>query len=1507
LKEKIINTRFKKIRKIVFRTLLVLIILFLLLGIALTLPYVQTKIAQHFTEQINNDYKTDINVERVEVNLFGGVQLKGVYIRDEKKDTLIFANRISTSILDVNKLINGKLFFGGITANDLVLNIKTYKGDKDTNLDKFIAAFDDGKPASGKFRMTSDHIILKNCRFREIDYNRDVPLDVDFSKINGRASDFKIIGPNVYTNIDKISFLDHRGLFVNDAKFKFTYTKKFIRFENTDLYTMHSHFIGNVYLRYDRKDFADFNNKVIFDVITKKASISSNDIWYFYKEIGKNQRFDLKGKIGGTLNNLFIKNMRLKDNRNSEIIGDVNFKNLFPRKGQAGFYMKGSFDKLSSSYQNLTTLLPNVLGKSLPTSMKKLGHFTVIGDVELTATYINADFTLNTDLGTVVSKLAMTNINNIDNASYTGNVILDDFDLGTFTNRKDFGRTSFDIDVEGKGFVEKYLDVKFSGEVSKFFYNGYSYKNILADGSFKKPIFQGKVNVNDTNLFLDFDGIVDLSKKENIYDFHAKIDYANLKRLNFIKDSLSVFRGDVVMKVYGRSLNTMKGDVIVTNASYQNPKNLYFFDNLQLNSSIYSDNTRKIVVSSTDGIDGVVEGKFDINQIQNMVKNSLGSLYTNYKPYPIKKGQYMKFNFYEFEKIIEIINPKVSFSHDAVLTGSINADANDFKMDFKSDVIDAFDTHLDKVLLQVDNKNPLYHTYVQTDSIITKYYKIRDFSLINTTANDTLQFRTEFRGGDKGNDFYNLNLYHTIGKQNQHIIGFNKSELMFKDLLWYINEQNNEKNRVVIDDNINSFSFEDVILSHEKQSISLNGLIKGKNTKDLKLTFNEVNLNKVTPDVAQFKFEGELNGDVYIKQDESVYQPTANLEIKNLLINDNELGTLALNIKGDEDFRKFDINSTINNQHFNSLTANGNLSIVADETFLDVDVDFQKFNLGVLSNLGGDVLNNIRGFVSGNARINGNVKNIDYKGTLFVDDAGLTIPYLNVDYKISPKAQVNVSRNRFDIPSTVIFDSKHNTKGNLSGAIKHKEFGDWELDLNISSNRLLALDTEYHEDAAYYGVAYVNGSATIKGPTSGLTIDVNAKSEKGTDIKIPINDADAVEENKYIHFLSEAEKYNQTKKATEVKRDYNGLQMNFEFEITPIANIEVILNRESGHGMKGRGAGNLNMNINTLGKFEMTGDFQVWEGSYNFKYGGVIDKQFTVKKFGSIVWDGDPYKAQLNLEAVSKNITANPDVLTGTTSVNKKTPVEVVIGLKGTVLNPEPDFTINFPNVSNVLKAEIDAKLTDPATRQTQALYLLSTGGFLSPEGMSQAQYTNFAFERVSALFGDLFNDNSGKMQIGMNYVQSDKSSLNPTDSRLVATISTTVNERITINGKVGVPVGGVNESAIVGNVEVKYRVNEDGTLNLRVFNKENDITYIGQGIGYTQGVGVSYEVDFDTFKEFVNRIFTKNKLDKEKNTVIVDPNDNPLPENTSFKNKEKKDKAPNTTKVNQEGVLQKE
>ncbi len=1494
MEEKKTNTRFKKIRKILFRVLIVLIVLILLLGVALSLPSVQTKIAQYITEQLNSDYGTDINVEQVEISIFGGVHLKKVLILDEKKDTLIFSTRIKSTISDVNKLLDGDLLFKSIQADNLKLRIATYKGEKDSNLDKFVAAFDDGKPSSGKkFLMTSKKITLVNSRFIVIDYNSKKPLNVDFTQLNAEVSDFKILGPNVTTSIDKMAFKDHRGLTVKNLQSKFTYTKTSIGLDKLILNTEESVFQGNVILSYKRKDFSDFNNKVLFSIDTERASLATNDIRYFYDGIGKNQQFALSGSIKGTLNDLVAKDLVLTDNKNTQIVGDVNFKNLFQKQGKGDFYMKGSFDRVSSNYNDLITLLPNVLGKKLPTTLKKFGQFNLTGDAEITTTFINADFDLKTQLGNVKSKMLMTNIDNIDNAKYKGNVQLDRFNLGSVINSKDFGIVSLNLDVDGKGFTEKYLDTKMSGTISSFTYNGYTYKNIIADGKFKKPIFEGKLNINDPNLFLDFEGKVDLSKKENIYDFNAKVDYANLKNLNFINSKVSIFRGDVVMNVSGGSINNLRGDVVVTNASYQNEKDIYFFDSVTVSSSFDAANERTITLYSPDEIRGEIKGKYDFNQIYKIVQNSLGSLYTNYKPNSIGRGQYIKFNFSEFNKIIEIFRPDIIVSEDAVLRGSIIGDTNDFKVNFVSDSISAFNTKFDKILVQVDNKNPLYNTYVQMDSIKMKGYTIRDFSLINVTSKDTLNFRTEFKGGKLGNDYYNLNVYHTIDKDKNNVVGFNKSEMMFKDFLWNINEQNDAKNRIIFDKTLTNFNFEDIVISHENQSMSLTGMLNGSNDKDITLVFNDVDLNKITPDVDKFNFQGFVDGEVNIKQVKSVYKPTSSLLINQLEVNDNLLGNMTLEIEGDENFRKFLINSNIENENVESFNALGNLEIVGEEAMLDVVLKFKKFNLGVLSNLGGDAFNNIRGDVTGSARLDGNVKNIDYNGRLFIENAGLTIPYLNVDLQFEENSIIDVTQNKFIIQKSGIFDTKFKSKATVEGFIKHNNFADWELDLDIKTDRLLALNTQDSEDAAYYGTAFISGSASIYGPTDGLIIDVVAKSQAGTDIKIPINDADAVDQKAYIHFITENEKYNKGVAEIERGRSYKGLELNFEFDITPDASIEVILDRASGHGMKGIGKGGLLFRINTLGKFEMYGDYVVEKGSYNFKYGGLFDKNLTVKKNGYIAWEGDPYRAVLDLQAVYET-TANPAVLINNSTLNKKVPVEVTIDLKGTISNPEPDFLINFPTVTSTLKSEIQTVLDDPSIRQTQALALLSTGSFVTAENASNAAYGSL-FETAGNMFSQLFGNNDDKLQFGFSYNQADRTPGLETDGRVVANISTKINDRITINGVVGVPVGGVNESAVVGNFELLYRVNEDGTLNLRVFNRENDINYIGQGIGYTQGLGLNYEVDFDTFKELINKIFTKHKIDIEKPTTKEEvPDSDLIPDYINFKSPDsEKEKKP--------------
>ena len=75
----------------------------------------------------------------------------------------------------------------------------------------------------------------------------------------------------------------------------------------------------------------------------------------------------------------------------------------------------------------------------------------------------------------------------------------------------------------------------------------------------------------------------------------------------------------------------------------------------------------------------------------------------------------------------------------------------------------------------------------------------------------------------------------------------------------------------------------------------------------------------------------------------------------------------------------------------------------------------------------------------------------------------------------------------------------------------------------------------------------------------------------------------------------------------------------------------------------------------------------------------------------------------------------------------------------------------------------------------------------------------------------------------------------------------------------------------MAGDVEVQVLLNEEGTLRAKVFNRQNEIEqFLNEQQGYTQGIGISYQVDFSTFKELMQIIF-KSKEEEEEDDQQAD------------------------------------
>lgn len=1424
-----------------------------------SIPSVQTSVANQLTDFFYEKYDAKIDVESLSVSYDGRVVLEEVFIEDHHQDTLITAKEISTSLLNISGLITGyDLDFGNAEVNELQLNLKRYKGEESDNLTIFGEKFDSGQPKTQDFSLTIDEINILNGNFTYVDENNKYPNLVSISNLNINASNLLVDNSDVFVDVNSLNGLEGRGIPIENLKTKFSYTSQFMSLKDLQLKTEKSSLSGSIKFNYESPEaFSDFENKVNLEAQFKPSSINTKDLKVFYEEFGENENFDFEGNLSGTFNNLNLENWKMRGMDRSVINGNLNLKNMLA-ENSSDFKVSGNFNQLSTNYYDLVNLLPNVLGRNLPKELIEIGNINLNGYLEATPTTVSTKSTVTSQLGNANLDLQLGALNDTNFATYKGNIVFKDFNLGRLVGNDQLGKTTFNLKVDGTGFTQNTLNTKLNGTIEKLRFNGYTYRNLKVLGILRNPYFNGKLISKDPNLKFKFDGLVDVSEKENIFDFNAHVEYANLYNLNFVeRDTLSIFKGDVLMNMRGTTIDNAKGEIVLTGASYQNQKTTYNFEKFTITSS-FENEVREITVSSPDIISGEVKGKFNLREVPALFQNSIGSLYANYQPIEIEYNQYLDFNFDIYNKIVEVVFPDIKLSPNTFIRGSVESEEDDFKLTFNAPQMEVFANKLQDINLQIDNSNPLFNAYLEVDSISTSFYNASKFNLINVTLRDTLFIRTEFQGGDNNNDDFNLSLYHTINEDNQSVVGFRKSNFKFKEAKWYINKENLKSQKLIFNNELTTFNLDTLLISHEDELIRLSGKLTDSTYKNFHADFNDVDLKKITPYIDSLDLGGIVNGELNFLQKEGVYYPSSSLKIKNVSVNEVDYGNLDLSIEGNKSLTSYQIDAILKDEEYEFLKAKGGINVSSDNSNIDLKVDLNKFKLEAFSALGADVISNIRGEASGSASISGDYSNPDISGRLTLDRAGVKFPYLNVDLDFEDNAIVDLSKQQFLFNKIDITDTKFKTKGVLNGTISHQNFSKWELDLAINApERLVVLDTEATEDALYYGTAFISGNASIKGPTEELKIDVTATTESGTVFKIPLSDTETIGDNSFIYFLTREEKIAREQGKEVETKPVKGLELVFDLDVTNDAEVEIVVDQNSGSTLRGRGAGTLLIEINTNGKFNMWGDFVAYEGVYNFKYGGLVQKEFQVVSGGNITWDGSPTRANLNVRALYET-SANPAILLENPTINRNIPIEVYINLNGELTSTDLTFDIEYPNLSSVVKSELEYRISDRQNTELQALSLITQGSFYSQTSRGQNAPGNLLLERASGLFDDIFSDEDGKFKVGVNYVQGDRTPDQDVADRFGVTLSTQISKRILLNGRVGVPVGGVTESVVVGNVEIDLLLNEDGSLRAKLFNRENNIQYIGEQLGYTQGVGLSYSVDFDTFRELINKILNK-------------------------------------------------
>ncbi|MGB5463514.1 MAG: translocation/assembly module TamB domain-containing protein, partial [Aureibaculum sp.] len=402
----------------------------------------------------------------------------------------------------------------------------------------------------------------------------------------------------------------------------------------------------------------------------------------------------------------------------------------------------------------------------------------------------------------------------------------------------------------------------------------------------------------------------------------------------------------------------------------------------------------------------------------------------------------------------------------------------------------------------------------------------------------------------------------------------------------------------------------------------------------------------------------------------------------------------------------------------------------------------------------------------------------------------------------------------------------------------------------------------------------------IKGYTDALVIDVVGTTKAGTEFIIPLSYVSTVGDSKLINFITKIEKGidNNNKPGEVIFNKFKGLTLNFDLTVTKDAIAEIVIDKNTGSILRGSGDGNMLIEINTNGKFEINGTYVVDNGKYEFR--NIVNKDFIIKPGGLVVWNGNPFDAFLNINAVYRT-KANPSVLLeNVPNSNRKIDVDLIAKITGQLLNSEIDFDVELPNQNSVVNSELQFKMSNEDAKMTQFFSLLTTGTFIDlGEGNlnfnTNAAITGTISEKIASVLSGILRSKGDKFQLGVTYdiVSRDDVRYSDLDDQLGVSFSSRIGERVIVNGKVGVPVGSNTQSNIVGEVEVELPLNNEGTLNAKAYSRPNDIEYdVTDAEGYTHGIGLSWRVDFDNATELKEKLFkkkvTSSKIFKPKDTL---------------------------------------
>ena len=1424
---------------------------------------VQTVVTEYLTDRLSEKMDGEISVSSVHYSFFKRLQLYDLYIEDRLGDTLIYSE-VCNIRLKKFRPDKKDILIRNISFENAILQI-TVDESRINTLKTFIDTFKKEIPPEEKTIISIEKIGFENSRFRLINTFRNTPTpginfrDLNVYNISGGIENFLIKHDTTSMRIVSASGNEISGFVLEDVEFDLSLSKTFMTFSNGEVITPESIIRPPlVDFRFNHpQNFRQVYDSVSLTILSDNSLLQFNDIAYFFPVV-KDLRgmIRLNGNLSGRLGDLYGEDIFIDYLNETHLEFDMRLAGL---PSNDSLYMDFDFrevrtnpdeiGKLTSAFE---TLFNN--GTQYITGLERVKYR---GNFRGYKTDFETAGLIETDLGKINIDLNMQP-DSTRTLLFKGNIDSDGFNLGGLLSRESIiGKIAFNLDLDGLN-SEGNIEASVSGTIDTLGLYGYDYSMLQLEGAFTNKIFDGSLFIKDPNIDLAFTGRVDLENQVPAFDF--TLDVANLRPyyLNLRDDDPEYFASFLLKTdMTGSKTDDFNGSIILVNSLFKRSgSQVQLYDILMTTKN--SPDSSFLAIQS-EAVNAKIWGKYNLSELPSVFK---GIVNRHFDLFPDPMAVTDTSNSFSFiasledtDEITDFFFPGFKLSPGIIISGDYLSDKS-FTCEgsvpaFRFNRLNwngmQFSAIADTQKLDIQITGEKLAT---EGDLVIEHPEIK-MTFANNKNDLSIKWNNDAEPLYAGNISTSGQISILAEREREYALTIYPSWFFYDSKEFTLPQSGMKISPKGIE-------VDSVFIKGSNQFFLTDGKFTGEQNDSITFSMQNFNLhmfNEINNDFP-LDLKGILSGQTSLKKELNSPVLTSNLMASNLEINDQVFGNTLIRADWIRSRKELELEvlSASNNQ--NSIDVKGLYR--PTDNHISFDLSLTDIELIVLQPFIKNSLDDISGSGNLNLDIAGTVREPIISGTIDFKDASVLVKETQSRYFFSDKMRLDNNDLYFDrFKVTDDFGNSLFAEGNITTS----DFQELYINLNLDANNFNFLSTSRLDNEQFYGDVYATGIIHISGPTDHLRIRGTANTERGTNLKLPLYNPAEIQTTDFISFIRSDDPH-QADFKSETNRK-NRVLLDMELDVNSSTSVQLIFDPKVGDIIQASGTGTLKFEMDENGDFSMFGSVIIVDGEYLFTLQNVINKRFRVKPGGSISWNGSPRSAIVDLEAVYEtkastyNLAPEP-----TEDMKKRIPVHCLLSLQGALENPTIQPQIFLPTAEPETRSLVETSIGTDEELMRQFISLLVINNFISSAefgsnsfgGTSSGVAGVTASELLSNQLSNWLSQISNDFDIGVNYRPGDAIS---SDEVEVALSTQLLNDRIIFRGNLDVLADevrttGGEASNIVGDFDLEFRISEK--ISVKAFNRVNDDRIIRPSL-YTQGVGLIYRSEFDSFSDlFINK-----------------------------------------------------